>query len=391
MQKSDFIYQLPDHRIAKHPLTQRDQSKLLVFNGGISDQKFIDLPEQLPSNSQLIFNNTKVIKARLRFIKTAGAKPIEVFCLNPFQQSIEDAMEARQSVRFECLVGNLKRWKNHPLELELRNDLVLTVQKGERSGQGFIIDFNWTGSYTFSEVLNISGQIPLPPYMNRDSEESDTERYQTIYASNEGSVAAPTAGLHFTPEVLNKLDIQGHQRLELTLHVGAGTFKPLSDGDVNKHKMHGEEIILSQSWIKRYLNHKGRKFAVGTTSLRTLESCHWIGVNYLENGIMKDLGQFEAYELNSKYTATEAFEAVLSYLEMHAISNMVLQTKLMIKPGYTIKSVDGIITNFHQPGSTLLMLISSGIGENWREIYAHALANNYRFLSYGDSSLLYFS
>ncbi|MEC8458594.1 MAG: S-adenosylmethionine:tRNA ribosyltransferase-isomerase [Bacteroidota bacterium] len=391
MQKSDFIYQLPNHRIAKHPLTQRDQSKLLVFNGGISDQKFIDLPKQLPANSQLIFNNTKVIKARLRFIKTAGAKPIEVFCLNPFQQSIEDAMEARQSVRFECLVGNLKRWKNHPLELELGNDLVLTVQKGERSGQGFIIDFNWTGSYTFSEVLNISGQIPLPPYMNRDSEESDTERYQTIYASNDGSVAAPTAGLHFTPEVLNQLDIHGHQRLELTLHVGAGTFKPLSDGDVNKHEMHGEEIILSQSWIKRYLNHKGRKFAVGTTSLRTLESCHWIGVNYLENGIMKDLGQFEAYELNSKYTVTEAFEAVLSYLEMHAISNMVLQTKLMIKPGYTIKSVDGIITNFHQPGSTLLMLISSGIGENWRKIYAHALANNYRFLSYGDSSLLYFA
>ena len=391
MQKSDFIYHLPDDRIAKHPLTQRDQSKLLVFNGGISDQKFIDLPHQLPANSQLIFNNTKVIKARLRFTKTAGANPIEVFCLNPFQQSIEDAMESRQSVRFECLVGNLKRWKNHPLELELSSDLVLTVQKGERSGQGFIIDFNWTGSYTFSEVLNISGQIPLPPYMNRDAKESDTERYQTVYAANDGSVAAPTAGLHFTPGILNELKLQGHQRLELTLHVGAGTFKPLSDGDVDHHEMHREEIILSQSWIKGYLNHKGRKFAVGTTSLRTLESCHWIGVNYLENGIMKDLGQFEAYELNSKYTSTEAFEAVLSYLEMHAISNMVLQTKLMIKPGYTIKSVDGIITNFHQPGSTLLMLISSGIGENWRKIYAHALANNYRFLSYGDSSLLYFS
>ena len=390
MQKSDFIYHLPDHRIAKHPLSQRDQSKLLVFNGGISDQKFIDLPHQLPANSQLIFNNTKVIKARLRFTKTAGAKPIEVFCLNPFEQSIEEAMESRQNVRFECLVGNLKRWKNHPLELELSNDLVLTVQKGERSGQGFIIDFNWTGNYTFSEVLNSSGQIPLPPYMNRDAEESDTERYQTVYAANDGSVAAPTAGLHFTPGVLNQLELQGHQRLDLTLHVGAGTFKPLCDGDVDNHEMHGEEIILSTSWLKRYLNHKGPKFAVGTTSLRTLESCHWIGVNYLENGIVQDLGQFDAYKLNSKHSTRDAFEGLLGYMEMNVISNMALQTKLMIKPGYTMKSVDGIVTNFHQPGSTLLMLISSGIGESWRKIYAHALANDYRFLSYGDSSLLYF-
>ena len=390
MQKSDFIYHLPDDRIATHPLTQRDQSKLLVYNCGISDLKFTDLPRYLPSNSQLIFNNTKVIKARLRFTKTAGAKPIEIFCLNPYQQSIEDAMEARQSIRFECLVGNLRRWKNHPLELELKSDLVLTAQKGPRSGQGFIIDFTWTGSYTFSEVLNISGQIPLPPYMNRDAEASDTERYQTVYAAKNGSVAAPTAGLHFTTEVLNHLETEGHQRLELTLHVGAGTFKPLSEGDVNNHEMHGEEIILSQSWLKRYLNHKGPKFAVGTTSLRTLESCHWIGVNYLENGVVEDLGQFEAYTVNSKYTAREAFEALLSYLEMHAISSRALQTKLMIKPGYTMKTVEGMVTNFHQPGSTLLMLISSGVGEDWRKIYDHALANGYRFLSYGDSSLLYF-
>jgi S-adenosylmethionine:tRNA ribosyltransferase-isomerase len=390
MQKSDFIYHLPEHRIATHPLTRRDQSKLLVFDGGISDQEFADLPQQLPTNSQLIFNNTRVIKARLRFTKTAGAKPIEVFCLNPYEQSIEDAMEAHQSVRFECLVGNLKRWKNHSLELELRNDLVLKCLKGERSGQGFIIDFTWTGDYTFSEVLNIAGQIPLPPYMNRDAEDSDIQRYQTVYAANNGSVAAPTAGLHFTPEVLHNLELKGHKRIELTLHVGAGTFKPLGDGNINNHEMHAEEIILSSSWLKSYLNHEGPKFAVGTTSLRTLESCHWIGVNYLQTGNIANLGQFEAYQLTSEYKTIDAFKALLDYFEKNAISTLALQTKLMIKPGYIIKSVDGIITNFHQPGSTLLMLISSGIGKRWKEVYEHALAKDYRFLSYGDSSLLYF-
>lgn len=391
MQKSDFLYDLPEHRIATHPLSQRDQSKLLVFDGNIGDHNFSQLPTLLPSGSQLIFNNTKVIKARLRFTKTEGAKPIEVFCLNPYDQSVEEAMEAVESIRFECMVGNLKRWKDHPLHLELAKDLTLTAVKGERSGQGFIIDFSWTGAYTFSEVLNIAGQIPLPPYMNRDAEEDDVERYQTVYAANNGSVAAPTAGLHFTPKVLEQLDRQGHRRLELTLHVGAGTFKPLGDGDISAHEMHAEEIILSRDWLKNYLDHDGAKFAVGTTSLRTLESCHWIGVKLMASGILEHLGQFDAYELDQETSTKEAYNALLSHLEEHGIESMALQTQLMIRPGYTMKSVQGIITNFHQPGSTLLLLVSAGIGERWKEVYDHALANNYRFLSYGDSSLLYFN
>lgn len=391
MQKSDFLYDLPEHRIATHPLAERDQSKLLVFDGNIGDHSFSQLPTILPSGSQLIFNNTKVIKARLRFTKTEGAKPIEVFCLNPFDQSVEEAMEAQHAIRFECMVGNLKRWKDHPLHLELADDLTLTAIKGERSGQGFVIDFSWTGAYTFSEVLNIAGQIPLPPYMNRDAEEDDVERYQTVYAANNGSVAAPTAGLHFTPKVLNELDRLGHQRLELTLHVGAGTFKPLGDGEISAHEMHAEEIILSRDWLKNYLGHNGDKFAVGTTSLRTLESCHWIGVKLMTSGTLENLGQFDAYELDQNASTSEAYKVLLDHLEENGIESMALQTQLMIRPGYTMKSVQGIITNFHQPGSTLLLLVSAGIGERWKEVYQHALDNDYRFLSYGDSSLLYFN
>lgn len=391
MQKSDFIYHLPQERIATHPLSRRDESQLLVFDGTIQDHEFSQLPNLLPERSQLIFNNTKVIKARLRFTKTEGAKPIEVFCLNPFEQSVEEAMEAKNEIRFECMVGNLKRWKDHPLHLKLNEDLTLTATKGERSGQGFIISFTWTGSYTFSEVVNIAGQIPLPPYMNRDAEEEDVERYQTVYAANSGSVAVPTAGLHFTPKVLQDLQHLGHERLELTLHVGAGTFKPLGDGDISAHEMHAEEIIVSRQWLKNYLNHEGPKFAVGTTSLRTLESCHWIGVKLMTTGSFENLGQFDAYELDQRITTFQAYSALLDHLESEGISSLALQTQLMIRPGYSMKSTQGIITNFHQPGSTLLLLVSAGIGESWRDVYTHAMANKYRFLSYGDSSLLYFN
>lgn len=391
MQKSDFIYDLPQERIATHPLSRRDESQLLVFDGTIQDHQFSQLPTLLPESSQLIFNNTKVIKARLRFTKTEGAKPIEVFCLNPFEQSVEEAMEAKNEIRFECMVGNLKRWKDHPLHLKLNDDLTLTAIKGERSGQGFIISFTWTGKYTFSEVVNIAGQIPLPPYMNRDAEEEDVERYQTVYASNNGSVAAPTAGLHFTPTVLQKLEQLGHERLELTLHVGAGTFKPLGDGDISAHEMHAEEIIISRQWLKNYLKHEGPKFAVGTTSLRTLESCHWIGVKLITTGRFENLGQFDAYELDQCITTFQAYRALLDHLESEDISSAALQTQLMIRPGYSMKSTQGIITNFHQPGSTLLLLVSAGIGESWKEVYTHAMDNKYRFLSYGDSSMLYFN
>ena len=391
MQKSDFDYLLPEHRIAIHPLEQRDASKLLVYRDGkIEDQSFSNLPDFLPDNTQLIFNNTRVIKARLHFTKTAGAKPIEVFCLGPYQMSVEDSMNATRSIQFECLVGNLKRWKDHALHLELGHGLVLTAEKGIRIGHAFVIHFSWNSEAAFSTVLEIAGKIPLPPYMNRDAENTDVERYQTVYAASNGSVAAPTAGLHFTQKVFDQLTAQNHQWFEVTLHVGAGTFKPLDNGAVDKHEMHSEELLLSRDLLERYLAHKGTKFAVGTTSLRTLESCHWMGVKILQGQPLEDLGQFEAYSLNSSYSTEKAYSALLDYLNTHDIQSTTLKTQLMIKPGYRIKSVKGIITNFHQPGSTLLLIVSAGIGKRWQEVYQHALAEDYRFLSYGDSSLLYF-
>ena len=391
MQKSDFEYLLPEHRIATQPLEQRDASKLLVYRDGkIEDQSFSQLPDLLPDNSQLIFNNTRVIKARLHFTKTAGAKPIEVFCLGPYQMSVEDSMNATRSIQFECLVGNLKRWKDHALHLELGHGLVLTAEKGIRIGHAFVIHFSWNSEAAFSTVLEIAGKIPLPPYMNRDAENTDAERYQTVYAASNGSVAAPTAGLHFTQKVFDQLTAQNHQWFEVTLHVGAGTFKPLDNGAVNKHEMHSEELLLSRDLLERYLAHKGTRFAVGTTSLRTLESCHWMGVKILQGQPLEDLGQFEAYSLNSSFSTEEVYSALLDYLNTHNIQSTTLKTQLMIKPGYRIKSVKGIITNFHQPGSTLLLLVSAGIGKRWQEVYQHALAEDYRFLSYGDSSLLYF-
>ena len=391
MQKSDFDYLLPEHRIATHPLEQRDASKLLVYRDGkIEDQRFSKLPDLLPENSQLIFNNTRVVKARLHFTKTEGAKPIEVFCLGPYQMSVEDSMSATRQIQFECLVGNLKRWKDHALHLNLGDGIVLTAEKGIRIGHAFVIHFSWNNDTAFSKVLEIAGKIPLPPYMNRDAENADVERYQTVYAASNGSVAAPTAGLHFTPRVFDQLTTNHHQWFEVTLHVGAGTFKPLDDGEVEKHEMHSEELLLSRDWLKGYLAHKGTRFAVGTTSLRTLESCHWMGVKLLQGQSLEDLGQFEAYSLAANYSTEEAYSALLEYLETHNINSVALKTQLMIKPGYRIKSVQGILTNFHQPGSTLLLLVSAGIGKHWKEVYQHALENEYRFLSYGDSSLLYF-
>ena len=391
MQKSDFEYDLPNSRIAVHPLTERDQSKLLVFKeGSIRDQLFTDLPAQLPAKSQLIFNNTRVVRARLQFIKTEGTKPIEIFCLGPYAQSVEEAMNSVHNVQFECLVGNLKRWKDHPLELALENGTTLRAEKVSRNGAFWVISFTWNRDLTFAQVLDCAGKIPLPPYMNRDASSDDAERYQTVYAHTNGSVAAPTAGLHFTQRVFQSLECADHETVELTLHVGAGTFKPLGEGEIEAHQMHDEEIILSQKWLKQYLGHEGPKIAVGTTSLRCLESFHWIGAKLIETGELSPLGQFEAYTLNSSLTVTQTYSALLETLKIRNIMELALSTQLMIKPGYSFKTVKGIVTNFHQPGSTLLLLVSAAVGEQWREIYSHALENGYRFLSYGDSSLLLF-
>ena len=390
MRKSDFEYDLPEERIATYPLTQRDESKLLVFDGKIEDRLFKDLPELIPSKSQLIFNNTRVIRARLHFTKTQGAKPIEIFCLTPHGQSVEESMNAQGSVLFECLIGNLKKWKNHALELVLPGGIALKAHRKERLGDVFVILFEWDTNTSFSVILEQAGKIPLPPYMNREAEANDIDRYQTVYAENNGSVAAPTAGLHFTQEVFQRMNMLGHERMELTLHVGAGTFKPLSDGDINAHDMHAEEILITQTWLQQYLNHEGPKFAVGTTSLRTLESCHWIGNNLLTHGQLEPLGQFDAYALPQERTTRECFKALLHELKQRGLQSIALKTQLMIRPGYHMKSVRGILTNFHQPGSTLLLLVSAGIGDSWKAVYQHGLDNAYRFLSYGDSSLLYF-
>lgn len=390
MRKSDFEYDLPEERIATYPLAQRDESKLLVFDGKIEDRLFKDLPVLIPSKSQLIFNNTRVIRARLHFIKTQGAKPIEIFCLTPHGQSVEESMNAQGSVLFECLIGNLKKWKNHALELVLPGGIVLKAHRKDRLGDVFVVLFEWDTNTSFSVILEQAGKIPLPPYMNREAEANDIDRYQTVYAENNGSVAAPTAGLHFTQEVFQRMNMLGHERMELTLHVGAGTFKPLSDGDINAHDMHAEEILITQTWLQQYLNHEGPKFAVGTTSLRTLESCHWIGNNLLTHGQLEPLGQFDAYALPQERTTRECFKALLHELKQRDLQSISLKTQLMIRPGYQIKSVRGILTNFHQPGSTLLLLVSAGIGDSWKAVYQHGLDNAYRFLSYGDSSLLYF-
>ena len=390
MRKSDFEYDLPEERIATYPLAQRDESKLLVFDGKIEDRLFKDLPVLIPSKSQLIFNNTRVIRARLHFIKTQGAKPIEIFCLTPHGQSVEESMNAQGSVLFECLIGNLKKWKNHALELVLPGGIVLKAHRKERLGDVFVVLFEWDTNTSFSVILEQAGKIPLPPYMNREAEANDIDRYQTVYAENNGSVAAPTAGLHFTQEVFQRMNMLGHERMELTLHVGAGTFKPLSDGDINAHDMHAEEILITQTWLQQYLNHEGPKFAVGTTSLRTLESCHWIGNNLLTHGQLEPLGQFDAYALPQERTTRECFKALLHELKQRGLQSISLKTQLMIRPGYHMKSVRGILTNFHQPGSTLLLLVSAGIGDSWKAVYQHGLDNAYRFLSYGDSSLLYF-
>ena len=390
MRKSDFEFYLPEDRIAAYPLAQRDDSKLLVFDGKIEDRLFKDLPELIPGESQLIFNNTRVIKARLHFTKTEGARPLEVFCLTPHGQSVEESMNAQGSVLFECLIGNLKKWKDHALALVLPSGIVLKAHRKERLGDVFVILFEWDTNTSFSAILEQAGKIPLPPYMNREAEANDIDRYQTVYAESNGSVAAPTAGLHFTQDVFQRMDVLGHQRIELTLHVGAGTFKPLSDGDVNAHDMHAEEILVTRDWIQQYLDHQGAKFAVGTTSLRTLESCHWIGNKLLTHGRLEHLGQFDAYELPQERSTRECFEALLLELERQGLQSMAIKTQLMIRPGYQMKTVRGIITNFHQPGSTLLLLVSAGIGDSWKDVYQHGLDNDYRFLSYGDSSLLYF-
>ena len=393
----DYTYDLPEDRIAKYPLAGRDQSKLLVWRDGkISDEKFQDLSAFLPEKGLLIFNNTKVIRARMHFLKETGAR-IEIFCLDPIDPvDYQLAFQTTQSCVWKCMVGNLKKWKGE----KLRKILVIDGSKVELIAE--MIDADTTRNqvrfslnnpeFEFSRIIENAGSLPIPPYLNRETEQSDLERYQTVYSKIKGSVAAPTAGLHFTETVFEKLKSDGHESAELTLHVGAGTFQPVKSNTISGHEMHSEHFYISRDFLTKLINHSGKKIAVGTTSVRTLESLYWLGVQVIKNHEINianlQISQWEAYqEYESGISAAKSLHALLQLLEKHQTDYLSASTQIIIAPGYQFRIVDGIITNFHQPQSTLLLLISAYLGDDWRTIYDHALASDYRFLSYGDSNL----
>lgn len=390
----DFSYDLPQERIAQRPLAQRDQSKLLQYQQSvISDHTFTDLPQLLPKNALLLFNNTRVVQARLLFRKESGGL-IELFCLEPVLPTaeVQMAMQTTAEAQWLCLVGNNKRWKSGVLVME-HAGLQLTAERVASQGEGYLIRFRWTpAEHTFAEILQAFGNIPLPPYLQREAEADDTKRYQTVYARFDGAVAAPTAGLHFTDAVFKALTVQGIKRQELTLHVGAGTFKPVKADTMAGHDMHREEIVVTKSLLNSLLAHQGPIIPVGTTSLRTLESLYWMGCLLQPNDPrLPEPGQFTAYETPANLTPKAALELLLHWLEAQQLEQSITYTALMIAPGYQFRYAHAIITNFHQPQSTLLLLIAAAVGTQWQHIYAHALQRDYRFLSYGDSSLLWFN
>ena len=394
----EFDYPLPDERIAKFPLQKRDESKLLLYrNGGISETIFKHIPEYLPKDALMVFNNTRVIQARLLFQKPTGAR-IEVFCLEPAQPH-DYALIFQQTERcsWTCLVGNLKKWKEGVLtkKVSIQDEtVILQAEKKESHGDSHLIEFSWNNpQYTFADLLDAAGVLPIPPYLHRETQKSDLQTYQTVYSKIKGSVAAPTAGLHFTPEVLADIDAHGIGREEITLHVGAGTFKPVKSETIEGHEMHTEFISVRRSSIERIQQNLGRIIAVGTTSVRTLESLYYIGIELEKNPnatseelVVKQWMPYE--EENNRLSAAKALQNILDYLDRRGADKLVTATQIIIAPGYTFKIVRGIITNFHQPKSTLLLLISAFVKGNWRSIYDYALNHDFRFLSYGDSSLL---
>ena len=387
---SDYNYELPDERIAKFPLEKRDSSKLLTYvSGNVSTNVFSSLPEILPANSCLVFNNTRVIQARLEFFKSTGSR-IEIFCLEPQEpSSYELSLSSTQSCVWKCMIGNLKKWKGEVLKKVVGADnLVLEAERLETNGNTSYIKFSWNNGVSFAEVLDLLGELPIPPYLNRKTQESDKTTYQTVYSKVKGSVAAPTAGLHFTPEVISALHTKGIKTMELTLHVGAGTFQPVKAEEIGGHAMHAEKIEVSKEFIQNLIENLGNVVAVGTTSVRTLESLYYLGVQ-LHNGDTSLLvNQWEPYESEKVLPAREALEAILNYMEKTQSNILYATTQIMIVPGYKFNIVNVLITNFHQPKSTLLLLLAAFVGEKWRELYEYALNNDYRFLSYGDSSVL---
>ena len=394
---SEFNYPLPDERIAKFPLSTRDESKLLVYrHGEVSEDRFTSLPSYLESGEMMVFNNTKVIQARLHFRKETGAL-IEVFCLEPIQPN--DYVLSFQQTRqcsWLCMVGNLKKWKEGTLKREVEvkgRTITLSATRGECRGTSHWIDFAWDDeTLTFADVLEAVGELPIPPYLNRDTQESDKQTYQTVYSKIKGSVAAPTAGLHFTERVLKALDERGIDREELTLHVGAGTFKPVKSEEIEGHEMHTEYISVNRRTIEKLIAHGGQTIAVGTTSVRTLESLYYIGVLIHQNPEANQeelhVKQWMPYEPHPMLTPVESLQGILSYLDRHGMEALHTSTQIIIAPGYEYKIVKKIVTNFHQPQSTLLLLVSAFVKGDWKKIYDYALSHDFRFLSYGDSSLL---
>ena len=394
---SDYNYLLPDDKIAKFPKEQRDQSKLLVYQSGkIKEDIFYNLPKYLPKNSLMIFNNTKVIQARLHFKKVSGAL-IEIFLLEPSMPTDYELMfQTKGYCEWLCLIGNLKKWKEGILVKEfLYNGETVRIEatKKESIGTSHKVALKWDNtSLSFAELIDLIGELPIPPYLNRETEESDKTTYQTIYSKINGSVAAPTAGLHFTNNVLQDLDSYGIEREELTLHVGAGTFKPVKSEELSGHDMHTEYISVSKKTLEKLLSYDASAIAVGTTSVRTLESLYYMGVKLHSNPDLSEqelhITQWEPYKVKSSLPAKEAIEEIIKYLDRNNLSTLHSSTQIMIAPGYNYKIVKLLITNFHQPQSTLLLLVSAFVKGNWKTIYDYALAHDFRFLSYGDSSLL---
>lgn len=394
---SDYNYPLPDERIAKFPLAERDSSKLLVYrHGTVGETVFTSLPDYLEPGTLMVFNNTKVIQARLHFRKETGAL-IEIFCLEPAQPN-DYALNFQQTSRsaWLCMVGNLKKWKEGPLRREMTvkgRSLTLTATRGECRGTSHWIDFEWDNpEVTFADILEMFGELPIPPYLNRETQESDKQTYQTVYSKVKGSVAAPTAGLHFTRRVLDSLAQKGIDLEEVTLHVGAGTFKPVKSPEIEGHEMHTEYISVRLSTIEKLIAHGGKATAVGTTSVRTLESLYYIGHTL---SLHPDAGQeqlhvrqWQPYDTHPSLSAVEALEHIRSYMQRHRLDALHTSTQIIIAPGYEYKIVERIVTNFHQPQSTLLLLVSAFVKGDWRTIYDYALSHDFRFLSYGDSSLL---
>lgn len=392
---SDYIYELPDERIARHPLAERDACKLLVgdSSGVVADSIFNRLPALLPQDALLVYNNTRVINARLRFHKSTGGL-IEVFCLEPVSPAdYEQCFASAGPVVWECLVGNSKKWKEGILQGVLTIDgceTVLTARRISNDGKTSRIELSWNNpAATFARIIESAGEIPIPPYLNRNTEDSDLEDYQTVFSRFEGSVAAPTAGLHFTDRLLADIDAAGIERAEVTLHVGAGTFQPVKSEEIGDHLMHSEFIVVNREVIERMARGGRPVFAVGTTSVRTLESLYHIGCLVHAGAWDGHVPQWYPYaENHPNLTVAESMQAVLGWLDERGLPKLIADTRIIIAPGYEYRIVEGMVTNFHQPGSTLLLLVSAFIGEAWRDLYSYAMSHDYRFLSYGDACLL---